>query len=303
MKVEGFDNRKITKSFAPGSEWVYFKIYSSPKASDKMLAQLIRPYISAAFGQNLADQWFFIRYNDPHYHLRLRIHSPDNANYHEVVSLFKDHSDPFLSNGLIHNIQFDTYHREIERYGPGTMEYSEKVFFYDSEMCVELIEVLRGDEKEEARWLTSLQATNALLDDFKYRQTEKLELLRKMSKRFGDEFHKNADLARQISRKYRDHRQKIDTVIFGEDDSVMGKYARTVIRKRSVMIEPLASRIVLYLEKEKKVLLDDLLGSYIHMMMNRMFRTRQRLMEMVLYDFLFRTYKSAMAKNHYQNSC
>jgi hypothetical protein len=61
----------------------------------------------------------------------------------------------------------------------------------------------------------------------------------------------------------------------------------------------MASRIILYLEKDREIMLDDLLGSYIHMMMNRMFRTRQRLMEMVLYDFLFRTYKSALAKNRY----
>ena len=139
-----------------------------------------------------------------------------------------------------------------------------------------------------------------MLDDFRYTEVQKLELLRKMNKHFGDEFHKNSDLARQLSVKYRNYRNRIEAVIEGCDESVMGKYARTIIKRRSAGIGLITSRIALYLDKEKRISMDDLLASYVHMMMNRFFRSRQRTMEMVLYDFLFRTYKSALAKNKYR---
>jgi thiopeptide-type bacteriocin biosynthesis protein len=293
-------NKAIKRNFAPGSEWVYFKVYAGPKTCEKVLVELVKPLLGSLSDNQWSDLWFFIRYADPYHHLRIRFHLTDKNHFQALVENFNKLSKPFLSDGLIHRIQLDTYEREIERYGASTMEYSERVFCYDSAMCLALLEVLRGDEKEEARWLSSLQAVNTLLDDFRYTDLQKLELLRKMNKHFGDEFHKNSDLAEQLSVKYRNHRSRIEAVMQGRDESVMGKYARTIIKRRSAGIGLLTSRITLYLEKEKQISMDDLLASYIHMMMNRFFRARQRTMEMVLYDFLFRTYKSALAKNKYR---
>ncbi len=294
------DSHSMQRSFSPGSEWVYFKIYSGPKTGDRLLCHLVNPLVMKLFEDKLIDRWFFIRYVDPDYHLRLRLHLPDKCNFQITVDLFKDFSKSYLQNGLIHKIQLDTYHPEIERYGPSTLGYSEMIFFYDSEMCIQLLDVLSGDRNEEERWLVGLQAINALLDDFKYQDTQKVELLRNMNLSFGKEFHKDSNLAKQISKKYREHKGKIEARIYGAEDNVMSKYVRNIIKIRSARIETITSKILLYIEKDKTLVLDDLLSNYIHMMMNRLFRARQRTMEMVLYDFLFRTYKSKVAKNKYQ---
>jgi hypothetical protein len=42
--------------------------------------------------------------------------------------------------------------------------------------------------------------------------------------------------------------------------------------------------------------LDDLLGSYIHMMINRIVACEPRMHEMIMYDFMFRYYQSAIAR-------
>ena len=42
------------------------------------------------------------------------------------------------------------------------------------------------------------------------------------------------------------------------------------------------------------------IASHIHMMNNRLFRSRQRLHELVLYDFLFRYYKSKRAQQNFK---
>ena len=38
------------------------------------------------------------------------------------------------------------------------------------------------------------------------------------------------------------------------------------------------------------------MASYIHMMLNRIFKARQRTYEMLLYDLLYRFYKTTLAK-------
>ena len=50
----------------------------------------------------------------------------------------------------------------------------------------------------------------------------------------------------------------------------------------------------LMLNKEDKleISITNLLASFIHMSINRCFRSKQRLYEMMLYDFLYRKYKS-----------
>ena len=45
--------------------------------------------------------------------------------------------------------------------------------------------------------------------------------------------------------------------------------------------------------------LNNLMSSYIHMTMNRLFKSKQRIHEMVVYDILFRYYKSELAKQKY----
>jgi len=294
-------SKDIQRSFKPGSEWVYLKIYSGPKSGDKLLSQLISPLVSTLLDDNIIDKWFFIRYDDPDYHLRLRLHLLDKSRYQSTVDLFDRMAGPLLQNGLIHKVLSDTYLPEVERYGTSTMEYSELIFFYDSEMCLQLLEVLSGDQNEKERWLAGLKAINAILNDFKYKDQQKLELLRKLNLSFSKEFNKNSNLAKQISTKYRIYKDEIEASLSGPRDKVLSKWVGNIIKIRSARIAQIRSRISIYLDKDGILELDDLLGNYIHMTMNRMFRARQRTMEMVLYDFLFRTYKSKLAKNKYRN--
>jgi thiopeptide-type bacteriocin biosynthesis protein len=54
----------------------------------------------------------------------------------------------------------------------------------------------------------------------------------------------------------------------------------------------------LMLKKEQKleVSLDNVVASFIHMSVNRCFRSKQRLYEMMLYDFLYRKNKSKFVR-------
>jgi len=62
------------KTFIPGSEWVYFKLYTGTKTADMILKNEIYEYVNGLLKNDSINQWFFIRYSDPDFHLRLRLH-------------------------------------------------------------------------------------------------------------------------------------------------------------------------------------------------------------------------------------
>lgn len=55
----------IQRKFIPGSQWLYFKIYTGVKTADEVLAHTIRPFLRELYAERWIDGSFFIRYNDP----------------------------------------------------------------------------------------------------------------------------------------------------------------------------------------------------------------------------------------------
>ena len=52
----------MQRSFIVGSKWLYYKIYSGPKASDTILTDVISPLAQHFEAENWIEKWFFIRY-------------------------------------------------------------------------------------------------------------------------------------------------------------------------------------------------------------------------------------------------
>src|SRR4029079_3987473 len=48
------------RTFAPGSEWVFAKLYSSASAADRLLSQVIGPLSKTLLSKRLIDRWFFV---------------------------------------------------------------------------------------------------------------------------------------------------------------------------------------------------------------------------------------------------
>ena len=60
----------------------------------------------------------------------------------------------------------------------------------------------------------------------------------------------------------------------------------------------IVKKTILKNELQQNIDLNNLLSSYIHMMVNRLFRDKQRLHELVCYDNLYRYYNFELAKNN-----
>lgn len=291
-------NKKIQRNFIIGDNWLYFKIYTGTKTADSILIEIIKPIAASLFEEKIIDKWFFIRYGDPKHHLRVRFHSNNTNNIGIVISKFLPYFKDLTNQDLIWKIQIDTYQREIERYGENTIEISESIFFYDSILIVNALDII-GREDEELRWLFALRVIDNLLNNFKYTIDDKLFLIENLKKGLGSEFGTNKDLNKQIDFKYRNYRYIIDEIITLEDDENSEYYKIiNIIANFNINIIPLVNTILNYNHSNKLMLdLNKLLSSYIHMSMVRLFKSKNRMHEMVIYDFLFRYYKSNKARN------
>ncbi len=282
--------------FIPGSEWVYFKIYSGPKTADKILRDEIFKFIREMLGNNIIDKWFFIRYADPDFHLRIRLHLIEPRNFSHLFNLFYQIFIPIVHSGLVWNIQCDTYQREIGRYGANTISIVEDLFFIDSESIINLLHQLDYKDSEGYRWKISLMLVDSLISTVSPELLYRKDLLSIMSENYKKEFGFTYHQAKkQLADKYRAYRKDIEEVMSWKNES---NHLTNIINTRQRDVYSITEKLIA-LEKsgELQVPLQVLLISIVHMTINRWFRSKNRLYELVIYDFLSRFYTSEIAKN------
>ena len=100
--------------------------------------------------------------------------------------------------------------------------------------------------------------------------------------------------------KFRENKNLIEAVLANKETSDdFDRYLKP-IEKRSIHLRPTIDELNLKLKKtNKSVSVETLLSSYIHMSLNRLFISKNRIYELVLYDFLRRYYTSEIARNKY----
>lgn len=284
---------QIQRTFIPGDKWLYYKIYTGAMMSETVLKNTIKPLAEEFTKTQLINKWFFVRYSDPQPHLRVRFHCVNTRSINTLIRKLNKFIKPYIENNHIWNIQIDTYQREIERYGETLIQLVEDIFCNDSFMVVNVLNMLDGDDGEIVRWRFALLSVDGLLNDFKLNDEEKYNLLQKLSEAYGKEFGINRLLKRQIDSKYRDETKEIIKIISGQEKYFDHEVYR-ILHQRSERNRHLITSI--FEQNDSYQSSDHLLTSIIHMSMNRIFIAKQRMHELMIYDFLFRYYKSVLAR-------
>ncbi|MBS1588151.1 MAG: lantibiotic dehydratase [Bacteroidetes bacterium] len=281
------------RTFLPGSEWVYYKIYCGTKTAETILKNTFLPFIENGAKKKLFEYFFFIRYKDEGAHIRLRFYVTDNAERQKLQEAFYSDLVPLQQQGVIHKVVCDTYHRELERYGSDCITLAEQLFYNDSLAVLRFIDLLEGEEANRYRMLFALRGIDMLLDDFGISISEKQQLLSGIQKSFYQEFGGHVRLQKALNEKYRQnqkdiflHMDKSKDIANDIDDAV------AVFQIRSEMNKPVIAKLKEKAEKEEWI---NWLPSYIHMFMNRLFIAQQRKYELVVYHFLEKYYSSQLA--------
>lgn len=274
------------RSFTPGSEWFYVKIYCSVQTADRVLVESILPMAQELVLLGSISKWFFIRYGDPHHHLRVRFQGDAGVLFTRLNECLR----AFEANGLIHKVQIDTYERELERYGAHNIEDSESLFYFDSLTAVSIISILAGKEGKQFRWQIALKGVDTLLTDLGFSLAEKQNLLAHLSRghvaKFADSMYQPKDFLRS---KFRQHRRTIEEVLQGSHPHL--EPALQYFSLRSQYAHGCVAAII-----NSGFDKYDLAGSYVHMFLNRFLRSKQPMQELVIYDLLHEYYKSCSAR-------
>lgn len=288
-------NSEVQRSYFPGSNWIYFKIYCGERVGDKVLSDILLPLCDKL--RNI-DKYFFIRFNDPGHHIRFRLLINDTNKIGEIILIINNLTKSYADWKLIENIQIETYKREIERYGANTMELSESMFFNDSAFCLNVLNLIDLNENNPVRWQIGIRAAIQLLNDFNFSDNEKYEFFNSLSNSFFNEHGGRKELRIQLDKKYRLFKKDIEEVLDESSDDV--KEILPLINLLKERSQKNATTIVaiknIFSSNQNEVDLNYFLASHIHMMMNRLFVSRQRTNEFVLYDFLTKYYKSKVYK-------
>lgn len=301
--IPKFEPKKETKSiqrkFSLGSEWLYYKIYAGSKTLDHLLKNEIKALSEEFLDKNLIDHWFFIRYTDPDLHIRVRFHFKDINYIAKVIFRINEVLEPLIAQRVIHKLENEIYNREIERYGSNTILLSEQLFSYESQIITAFISLIEGDEGEEVRWLFALKMIDCLLSDFGLSLDEKIEFVNNLKQGFTQEFHFGKAQNQTLNDKYREERQNIAkmlaTTIDTEDEWAL---LFELLQKKSEMTEELIAEILIIKEKnELEIDFYNLLASYTHMALNRLFISQQRLNETAVYFLLEKYYRGLKAYN------
>jgi thiopeptide-type bacteriocin biosynthesis protein len=293
----------VKRVFLTGSEWLYVKLYTGSKTADKLISSLLLPLTKKLLREGIIESWFYIRYQDPDVHLRIRFHHGNRAGFWaEVVAQLQELLQPFVAQGLVSKLVIDTYEREIERYGQHTIHLSEALFASDSSAIAEFISALKGDQGEQHRWLFALKSIDQLLNDFNYSLQHKYDLLTFLQTAFYEEHEKLGlydKLLYRLNNKYRAVAAQISALLSHQQASSEIDELLACFTRRSARNVQICQKIkdALQLAPDKDTVLQSLLSSYIHMSLNRIFITKQRLHELVIYHYLAKYYDSQLARN------
>ncbi|MYS53448.1 Lanthionine biosynthesis protein LanB, partial [Streptomyces sp. SID6013] len=115
----------------PGAaSWLLVKLYGHVERQPEILAD----HLPALLGQwNEPPTWWYMRYRDPRWHLRLRIAVPSEQDFALTAQRVSAWANGLRRAGLLTDMQFATSYPETGRWGPGPlMSLAEDVFAADS---------------------------------------------------------------------------------------------------------------------------------------------------------------------------
>lgn len=285
------------RRFPPGSEWLYLKLFAGTATADLVLRRA-GPVMAEALAAGAASKWFFIRYGDPDWHVRLRLHGEPRRLLGEVLPRLRQALDPLISSGQLWRMQADTYEREVERYGGECgIGPAERLFHADSEAALAIVGLLAGDAAA-ARWQVALAGIDLLFTDLGLTLVEKREVTGLARRGYGREFGAGKAFQRAVGQRFRQHRPALEVLLDpgGEPPPALAA-SREALRRRSAAIAPVAAEIrsmasggVLTAD------VPDLAASFAHMHVNRLLPAAARAQELVIYEMLDRLYASRAAR-------
>jgi thiopeptide-type bacteriocin biosynthesis protein len=288
------DTQNITRRFAPGSEWMSLKIYSGNTEVENFLIERISPLLDKYV--DLYEKWFFIRYADPQWHIRIRFNGEPKELYGELLPKLNELFDPMLVSGELKKVELFTYNREVERYGgPLLISLVEQLFQAESDLVINALKK-QSSCGDDLRWRLVGLVTDQLLEIFDYSTDEKLKLISYLRQGFGNEFNETGVLRKKIGNKY----QTLKNILINDLENLTQSSSLPQNKTQEIIfplvhewkkvVTPYISEIKNLIPNISSFTKNELLSSMLHMTNNRIFKAYGREHELAMHDFMRRYY-------------
>jgi len=289
----------VKRTFPPGGEWLYAKLYAGAAGADRALVEVVAPVLDAARAEGALDRWFFLRYADPEWHLRLRLRADPARLWSVVLPRLHDVTAPLLDDGRLARVSLDTYEREVERYGGSAgVELAEAAFEADSEAALAIVRRFEGEGGADARWRLALRGVHGLLVDLGLDLDARHRVMVGMRDPLVAERALGSAIDRQLGARYRAERLALEALLAtsaGDGHPLDAGLVALVERSRA--LAPVVAELRgLAAAGRLSGAVADLAPSLVHLHVNRVLRAEHRAHELVVYDLLARLYQSRRAR-------
>jgi len=275
----------IQRLFVPGSEWLYYKLYIHPAASNEILVENILKAVRDLRRQGLLKQWFFVRFKDPRYHLRVRLQlTPKHTGY--ALSKFVKVLEELAATGIIQKYSIDSYERELERYSPELIVACEDFFCASTMLIVESLEKITADESDYKYYYIAEISIRLMLTAFGLSAGKAADM-------FKDLYHNLAASIPKEDKKHNSMMKKRHRAIRKEmnkitEQVVLIKVLKKPLKLFETYLDDIAAKTLLWRQDRRLQLFSDLL----HMHLNRLFVEESFAQEMILYYSYWRSLES-----------
>lgn len=283
----------------PGSDWLYYRVYGGASVLDRVLVDRLAPLADALRTDGACADWFYIRYADPDWHLRLRLTGDPARLAGEAMPRLADALAQLRGEGSIVRVDIGSYDREIERYGGlDGMALCERWFAQDSRLVANLLRELRG-APPAARWQLAAAALVRGLGDFGLDAEARADLFAYQAGRFLDEFSMRKQRLATLGNKYREFSGSLQAICAGALPEGLPDPAAVAAALDADALE--RRRIGDALRETEAAgklhgTVASVLPSLVHMSCNRWFTDNGRAHEMVLYELIRRGCEAVRAR-------
>jgi thiopeptide-type bacteriocin biosynthesis protein len=278
-----YSTEGIIRTFDPkDSGWIFIKLYTSQHNINGILTKCLSSLTESLEFCQMTEKWFYLRYADSDSHMRLRILPKTDESRKVLIELLNKWIQSIKLDYSIYRVIFDTYEREIERYGGTLILECESLFYASSKSILSLYAQGLEFNIDTFGFLTTY-----ILAKNTFGEIGAIEFIKEVSntniKTIGS-WQPRSDWNKQALETFDSARKTVlDEIV--EDNIRLNE----TISRFDLETSPILSFI--NAECKNNEVLKDILRSLIHVHINRLYKENQNTKEILIYVALERTFE------------
>lgn len=273
------ESKKTATTPRDTANWLYFKIYCHPLSAENILLQHLLPIVEKGLNKGTIQQWFWLRYNDPDHHLRIRVKA-ERHHHGKLFEALNQCLNKLFQAKTVHRFQTDVYKRELERYSAPLIGYVEALFHCSSNIVVQYLQTAAVESYgEEDTVVEGVAFMNRLLEYFGVSGESEAAFCKNSFEQFYQEHGSVKGFKTEAEKLYKTLEPGLEEALLRNKTAL--DYTRVRDNVRFLLVKLAGT-------PKDGPTLESLAADIIHMHMNRLFSNNQRYYEMLVYFMLYR---------------